>query len=127
MSRRRRQIPVRLYPPGKDYPGTPQQRGLAAALCGLCLIVSPGGLAAQADSDQARELRLSGAILSLEHFVQRASDLHPGRVIDAKLKWEDSHGHYVYEIEILDHQGEVWELEFNARNGLLIERDKDGD
>jgi uncharacterized membrane protein YkoI len=79
------------------------------------------------DSDAARELHEAGRILSLEHFIEQATRIHPGRVIDAELKWEDEHDHYVYEIEVLDVRGEVWELEFDAQRGGLLEGEKEDD
>ncbi len=79
------------------------------------------------DAEHARELYAAGVILSLENFIADARIRQPGRVIDAKLHYEESHDSYVYEILILDRQGQVWELEYDAHSGVLIETEKDGD
>ncbi len=79
------------------------------------------------DAEYAHELHATGTILSLGYFLADARSLHPGHVIDAKLHYEESHGQYVYEILILDRRGQVWELEYDAHSGVLIEKEKDGD
>ena len=91
---------------------------------GLAALLLVGGSSyADEDAEHVRDLHAAGTILSLEHFITDARARHPGRVIDAKLHYEESHGHYVYEILILDWRGEVWELEYDARNGALIEKE----
>ena len=64
---------------------------------------------------------LEGKILPLEFFIDRARELRTGSLIDAELHFEPDHDYYVYEIHLLDDTGEVWEMEFNAATGLLIE------
>ncbi len=96
-----------------------------------CVLAVPflfgGSATGDKDAEHARELLAAGAILSLENFIADARTQQPGRVIDAKLHYEESHGRYVYEILILDRQGQVWELEYDAHSGVLIETEKDGD
>ena len=79
------------------------------------------------DAESVRRLRADGTIRSLEHFAADALLKHPGRVIDAKLQYEDWHRHYVYQILLLDRHGQVWELEYDACTGTLIENHKDWD
>lgn len=79
------------------------------------------------DAESVHRLRSNGTIRSLEYFVADAQLKQPGRVIDAKLQYEDRHSHYVYEILLLDHHGQVWELEYDACTGTLIENHKDWD
>ena len=79
------------------------------------------------DAETVHRLRADGTIQSLEYFIADALLKHPGRVIDAKLNYENRHNHYLYEILLLDHQGEVWELEYDACTGTLIENHKDWD
>ncbi len=92
-------------------------------LCAILLALSMGCALADGDVDEARRLYASGAILSLEHFVREAHKIRPGRVIEAALKYEDSHQRHVYEIVILDRYGRVWEVEFDAGTGKLIEHE----
>ena len=65
-----------------------------------------------------RPLSDSGAILSLSDVLERARALRPGRVLEAEL--EDEDGRYIYEVEMLDEEGRVWELYSDARSGELL-------
>ena len=72
---------------------------------------------------QARALREAGAILPLERIIEIAKTIKPGEVIDTGLEEDD--GLYEYEIEILDANGRVWEMEFNAATGELMDLELD--
>jgi uncharacterized membrane protein YkoI len=71
------------------------------------------------DHDRARQLRHQGVIQPLQRILRHAHSLHPGRVLEVEL--EEEQGHYIYEIELLDARGRVWNLEFDARTGRLVE------
>lgn len=91
----------------------------------LALLTVLGAYGAAADDDdhyRARELREAGEIVPLEQILESARALVPGRVLEVELKQE--HGVRVYGIEILDRDGRVWELEYAAGNGELIEREE---
>lgn len=68
--------------------------------------------------EAVRDMAEQGDILPLERILQQARQQHAGRVLETEL--ESSHGDLVYEVEILDDNGEVWEMRFDARNGTLI-------
>ena len=94
---------------------------------GLALISSMGFLWAGlsgADSDRAetheqvRELQQQGDILSLEQILVEARKHRTGRVLETEL--ERSGGRYIYEIELVDDSGQVWELKLDASNGELL-------
>lgn len=72
---------------------------------------------------EARELREAGTIMSLSDIIDIAYGYKSGEVIDSELERDD--GLYIYEIEILDDTGRVWELEFDASNGEIIELELD--
>lgn len=76
---------------------------------------------AQEDAVVARQLHESGRVLSLEYFVRRAQSLLPGTLVDARLREEPHHSSWVYEIFMLDAGGRIWEIEFDAGTGELIE------
>jgi len=40
---------------------------------------------------------------------------------------EKEDGLYVYELEIVDYSGEVWELELDAKTGELVELENEDD
>ncbi|WP_047535468.1 PepSY domain-containing protein [Methylotenera sp. N17] len=71
----------------------------------------------------ARKLSASGQILSLEKITKAAKALKPGEILETEL--ERKHGAYVYEVEILDDKGLVWELKLDAKTGKLIKMEQD--
>ncbi len=82
-------------------------------------------LPAGADTDAAtvRRLRESGEILPLEKILERARKERPGEVLETEL--ERKGARHVYDVEILDAQGRVWELKFDARSGELLRQKQD--
>lgn len=92
---------------------------------GLLLWLTALGWSACAHADdgqrEARRLRETGRILSLDQIVERARAIHPGKLLDGELERED--GRYVYELELLDEHGVVWELTFDAATGALLKRE----
>jgi len=81
------------------------------------LAVSP----AQADESAsvARQLLKEGKIMPLQEILRKAKVIKPGQVIETDLEKDD--GRYIYELEILDEQGQVWELELDAQTGEFVE------
>jgi uncharacterized membrane protein YkoI len=68
------------------------------------------------DHETARRLSEAGEILSLETILQHAQQHQPGRVLEVEFDND------IYEVEILNAKGVVWELELDARTGHLLER-----
>ena len=75
------------------------------------------------DHNAAKDLREAGEILSLEQIIEKAKKYTSGRILEAEL--EKERGQFIYEIEILDDEGVVWELKYNAKTGELIKTEKD--
>jgi uncharacterized membrane protein YkoI len=73
---------------------------------------------ASADQERASELLRQGRILSLETILEQQQRLRPGRVLEVELEEED--GRLIYEIEVLDEKGRVWELLYDATNAELL-------
>ena len=96
----------------------------AMNLCGAMAALAIAG-AATADEGhaEARKLREAGAILPLEAIVEKARTARSGQIIETELERDD--GRYVYEVEILDDAGTVWELKLDASSGDLIEITQD--
>lgn len=78
---------------------------------------------ADEDHERARALVQAGEILPLAQILENARARHPGRVLEAELEREG--GAYVYEVELVDAGGVVWELAFDARTGELLERKRE--
>ncbi|MBF0399822.1 MAG: peptidase M4 [Magnetococcales bacterium] len=71
------------------------------------------------DHEMARRLVQSGAILPLERILEQNRKMRRGVLLDVEL--ETKHGVYLYEIEMVDSNGQVTELRFNARTGDLLQ------
>lgn len=108
-------------------PGRPRRRfvprALAAGLIALAPLAVPcvWGGGDDGGADLARRLRAEGVIRPLEDLLSRAQSLRPGTLIDARLHREREHDTYVYEIHMLDGSGVLWEVEFDARSGEMLE------
>lgn len=96
---------------------------IAVAAAGLGLVLGTGGVQGSGDHEQARRLKEAGEILPLESIIEKARVAHPGRVIEAEL--ERRRGNYVYDVELVDRDGVVWELRFDAGTGELLETERE--
>ena len=90
----------------------------------LLLVFIPLAIADK-DVDQAlaRKLLDQKIILPLETLLEKAQQIHQGKLLEVELEQKNSN--YIYEIEILDANGIVWEIYFNAASGELIKVIKD--
>ncbi len=107
---------------------TPASNGVRRAaaallLAGLIALAWPLEVLAhdERDHDLARRLHREGAIVSLEAVVAAAQRLRPGDILEVEL--ERKRGRYIYEVEILDREGWVWELRFDAGTGRLLKEE----
>jgi uncharacterized membrane protein YkoI len=75
------------------------------------------------EQDEAQIMRKQGVILPLQEIIQSAQRLHNGRIIEVDL--ERKHNRYIYEIELVDDNGQVWEMKFDASNATLISQEQD--
>lgn len=75
---------------------------------------------ALADSDhyEARRLMQSGTILPLEAVMESVLQQRSGRILEVELDERD--GDYIYEIELLDQAGKVWQMKIDAVTGNLL-------
>ncbi|NOY71461.1 MAG: PepSY domain-containing protein [Gammaproteobacteria bacterium] len=84
-------------------------------------VLTPG--LSDEDHQQARHLKELGEILPLEQIIKAAKAKQSGRVIEIELENKD--GRYLYEVELLNARGEVWELYFDATTGQLIKHERE--
>ena len=97
---------------------------LAVPLFGILMILNPLHIfAADIDQTTARKLRLSGEILPLEKIHTKAKTIKAGKILETEL--ESKNGQYIYEIELLDDKGIVWEIKLNAKTGQFIKVEED--
>ena len=106
---------------------TPHEHRRTAVMRWLLLVVLsllPALAAADRDDHvRARELQARGEILPLSVILEHTRRVQPGRVLEVELERDD--GIWTYELEVLDPQGRVWELRLDARNGRLLERERE--
>ncbi len=80
---------------------------------------------ADEDHERARELVKSGEIMPLEQLLQNIAGSETGklRLLEAELEREQ--GRLVYELELVDEQGVVRELLFDAKTGESLGEEDD--
>ncbi|MCU7905415.1 MAG: PepSY domain-containing protein [Candidatus Thiodiazotropha sp. (ex Epidulcina cf. delphinae)] len=94
---------------------------LCLSLAILAILAMTGRLSADEGYQQARRLKEAGDILPLQTLLHTIQSQHPGRVLE--VEFERKGERYVYEIEILDKQGAVWEFKIDASSGEIVERE----
>lgn len=99
---------------------TMKKRLRLAWLSTLVLLLVANTALASGDHESARRLSEAGEILPLETILEKAQQHQPGRILE--VEFEEYRGQYIYELEILNTNGIVWELRFNAKTGQLLER-----
>jgi uncharacterized membrane protein YkoI len=89
----------------------------------LVALLVPLLVMAERDHERARALLESGEILSLEQILVNVRAEYPGRPLEVKL--EQKKDALIYEIELLDDDGKVWELKLDAVTGKLLKRERE--
>ncbi len=72
---------------------------------------------------QVRAWVAEGKILPFEEIYARNKDRLSGRLLDLEIERED--GRIVYEAELLDADGDVWELYIDAVTGEVVKEELD--
>jgi len=75
------------------------------------------------EHDAIRSLQQRGAILPLQQILERARSHHQGRVLETELQQKGER--YIYELELVDDQGQVWEMKFDAASGELLKEEQE--
>ncbi|MCU7915935.1 MAG: PepSY domain-containing protein [Candidatus Thiodiazotropha sp. (ex Gloverina cf. vestifex)] len=70
---------------------------------------------------EARRLVAGGKIQPLEAILEQVQTVQPGSVLEVELEEDDDR--MIYEIELLDKEGMVWEIKIDAVTGELVERE----
>jgi uncharacterized membrane protein YkoI len=91
----------------------------------IFLALFAGRALADGDHDRAKRLKEAGEILPLERVIETAKKAHPGQLLEAEL--EEKKGRFVYELELLDAEGTVWELKYDAKSGELLNEKREHD
>ena len=81
-------------------------------------------LTVQAENhDIAYKLLQKGEIFPLEKILQINHKTMQGKVLEVELELENNQ--LIYEIEVLNEQGVVWEYKINAKTGKIIKKELD--
>ncbi len=80
---------------------------------------------ADEDYEQARELVKSGEIMPLEQLLDKIADEEPGQLRLLAVELEREKGRLVYELELVNEQGVVRELLFDAKTGESLGEEDD--
>jgi len=80
---------------------------------------------ADEDHERARELVKSGEIIALEQLLQNIVNKDAGKLRLLEAELEDKSGRLVYELELVDEQGVVRELLFDAKTGEALGEEVD--
>lgn len=91
-----------------------------SALLGLAMAAGLAIPLARADSDQdrARAAVQSGQVLPLKTVLEYLERDHPGQVLEVELEQED--GRWVYEVKLLQADGQLVKLELDARTAAVL-------
>ena len=103
---------------------------LTAGIIGAIVIGTSLTAIAQKASDMNQQRAnsselISQAKLDLDEAMTIALADVPGRVIEAELEKENDD--LVWEIEIVDNQNQVFELEIDAMDGEILDKESDND
>lgn len=101
---------------------------VATAFIAAFSFAMPTGIAAAGEDVshvEARRLQAAGEILSFERISKIVRSIKPGDILETELERNRTSGMYIYEIDILDANGVVWELDVNAATGDLIKMEID--
>lgn len=87
----------------------------------LCLALALPAVRAgdRHDHDRARAAVQTAQVLPLAVVLERLQRTHPGQVLELELERED--GRWIYEVKLLQAQGQLLELAVDARTAQVIE------
>jgi hypothetical protein len=106
------------------WPAGPVARGAALLLvAALALPMARAG--DQDDQERARAAVQSGAVLPLPSLLERLQRTHPGQVLELELEQED--GRWIYEIRLLQADGQLLKLAVDARTGQVLQVRRKGE
>jgi uncharacterized membrane protein YkoI len=76
------------------------------------------------DTSTVREWVSQGRILSVEQIAKQNEDRIAAKILDVEV--EEKHGQILYEFQVINAQGDVRELYFDAQSGSFVkEEEKD--
>jgi uncharacterized membrane protein YkoI len=99
-------------------PRTTAALAFVLLLLGLCAPVAARE-GAKDDHERARAAVQAGEILPLPVLLERLQRTYPGQVLELELERED--GRWIYEVRLLQPNGQLLRLELDARTAQVLE------
>ena len=94
-------------------------RPLFALVMSLLVVASAPAHAGDSEHDRARRAVEAGEIRPLRDSLAAAEAAFGGQFIEAELEHED--GRWIYEIKLISAEGQLMRLDYDARNGALLQ------
>ena len=100
-----------------------RRRSRPGGLWVLALLIGSLGLqpawsGSKDDHNRARQAVQAGQVLPLRSVLERLEREHPGQVMEVELEQEE--GRWIYEVKLLQPQGELVKLKLDARTAVLL-------
>jgi len=102
---------------GPDRQVLRRRTAIAGLLCGG-LALAPAWADDKDDHEQARKAVQAGQILPLPALLEKLQGTHPGQVLELELERED--GRWIYEIKLLQSDGQLLKLEVDADTAQVL-------
>ncbi len=93
-------------------------KALPFVLIALLGLATSGLVFSEEDHDRAKILKERGQIRPLTEIIDKVRTKHSGEIIEVEL--EEEEGKIIYELELLDEDGVVTELKYDAKTGVLL-------
>ncbi len=74
----------------------------------------------RADHDRARAAVQAGEVMPLPALLERLQRTHPGQVLELELERDDKAGRWVYEVVLLQADGQRLKLDVDARTAEVL-------
>lgn len=102
---------------GKYRCSRPGRWWVLALLMGS-LGLQPAWSGSKDDHNRARQALQAGQVLPLGQVLERLEREHPGQVLEVELEQEE--GRWIYEVKLLQPQGQLVKLKLDARTAVLL-------
>ncbi|MDO8387216.1 MAG: PepSY domain-containing protein [Polaromonas sp.] len=102
---------------GKCRCSLPGRWWVLALLVGS-LGLQPAWSGSKDDHNRARQALQAGQVLPLGKVLERLEREHPGQVLEVELEQEE--GRWIYEVKLLQPQGQLVKLKLDARTAALL-------
>lgn len=102
-----------------------RRRSRSGGLWVLALLVGSLGLqpawsGSKDDHNRARQAVQAGQVLPLRSVLERLEREHPGQVMEVELEQQEEDGRWIYEVKLLQPQGQLVKLKLDARTAALL-------